>query len=456
MEPSRNALARQFSTASLLRFALPNMVMMVFMSLYTIVDGMFISRYVGTLALSAVNMSYPLTSLVLAIGVMLGTGGSAVIARKLGEGKAEEARQDLSCIVAVTVAASVVFLAVCLGFLDPILRLLGTSQAQFPYCRTYTMILVSFAPASFLQSVFQVLFVTAGKPELGLGVTVAGGLANIVLDWFFMGPLGMGVEGAAIATVISYCIPAVSGLVFFFWNRRGSLYFTAFRPRWRMLLQVCGNGSSEMVSNIANAITTLLFNLIFMEFWQEDGVASITIVMYFQFVFSAIYLGFSMGVAPVISYKYGAQDIEQLRKIVKSCLRFIVVCALGVYVLSQIVIRPCLTLFTDADSAVYSITLGGFPIYAASFLLMGVGIFASSLFTAFSNGVVSAVISFARTLVFLVGMLLTLPALLGEIGIWLAVPAAETLGLAVAAGFLLWGRGKYGYGKPAGTKGSPR
>ena len=442
-----NALARQFHTGSLLRFALPNIIMMVFMSLYTIVDGMFISRYEGTLALSSINMSYPLTSLELALGIMLGAGGSAIIARKLGEGKAEEARQDLSCIVAVTVLTSVVFMVVCLVFLEPILRLLGTSGAQFPYCRPYTRILMLFAPACFLQSIFQILFVTAGRPVLGLRVTVAGGIANIVLDWLFMGPLGMGVEGAAIATVIGYCIPAVSGLIFFFGNRRGALYFTAFRPKARMLLQTCGNGSSEMVTNIANAVSTLLFNLIFMRFWQEDGVASITIVMYFQFVFSAVYIGFSMGVAPVVSYKYGAQDEAQLHQIVKSCLRFIAVCSVGIYALSQLIIRPSLMLFTDADSAVYSITLGGFSIYAVSFLFMGVSIFASSLFTAFSDGVVSAVISFARTLVFLVGMLLTLPRLLGETGIWMAVPAAELLGLAVAIGFLVWGRKKYGYGR---------
>jgi len=440
-----NALARQFSTASLLRFAFPNTVMMVFLSLYTIVDGMFISRYVGTLALSAINMSYPLSCLEMAIGIMLGTGGSAIIARKLGEGKDEEARRDFTCIVAVAVAVAVVFTVVCVAFLDPILRLLGTSEAQFPDCRIYTMILLLFAPASFLQSIFQILFVTAGKPGLGLGVTVAGGLANIVLDWVFMGLIGMGVEGAAIATIISYCIPAVSGVAFFFWNRRGSLYFTRFRIRGRMLLQACGNGSSEMVTNIANAITTLLFNLIFMEFWAEDGVASITIVMYLQFVFSAIYLGFSMGVAPVVSYKYGAQDLDQLKRIVRSCLGFVAVCSAAVYTISMLTIRSVLTLFLGAGGPVYDITLDGFPLYAVSFLLMGVGIFSSSLFTAFSNGTVSAIISFARTFVFLVGALLLLPRLWGETGIWLAVPAAEGMGLLISAGFLLWGRKKYQY-----------
>lgn len=440
-----NPLARTFTAASLLRFALPNIVMMVFMSLYTIVDGMFISRFVGTLALSAINMAYPLNSLELAVGIMLATGGSAVIARELGEGRAEDARRDFSCIVAVSLALGILFLAAGLLFLDPILHLLGTSQAQMPYCRDYTHILMLFAPAFFLQTAFQTLFVTAGRPGLGLGLTVAGGLANIVLDCLFMGPLGMGVTGAAAATVIGYCIPAVAGTVFFLRNRGGTLYFTSFRPRWRMLAQTCGNGSSEMVTNIANAVTTLLFNLIFLEFWGEDGVASITIVMYFQFVLTAVFFGFSMGVAPVVSYKYGAQDTAQLKRIVRSCLLFIAACSLGAYVLARLTIGLCLVLFTGADTAVYAITMEGFPLYAVSFLFIGTGIFASALFTALSNGTVSAVISFARTFVFLVGMLLTLPRLLGEPGIWLAVPAAELLGLGVSLFFLIRCRRRYEY-----------
>lgn len=440
-----NPLAREFRTASLLRFALPNIVMMVFLSLYTIVDGMFISRFVGTLALSAINMSYPLNCLEMAVGIMLASGGSAVIARELGEGKEVAARQDFTCIVAASLLLGLAFLALGNLFLDSVLRFLGTSRIQFPYCRIYTRILLLFAPAFFLQTAFQTLFVTAGRPGLGLGLTVAGGLANIVLDWLLMGPVGMGVAGAAVATGIGYCVPAAAGMVFFFRNRRGTLYFTPFRPRRRMVLQACGNGSSEMVTNIANAVTTLLFNLIFLVFWGEDGVASITIVMYFQFVFTAVFFGFSMGVAPVISYKYGAQDTAQLRRIFRCCLGFVLVCSGAMYGLARLVIGPCLTLFTDADSAVYAITVEGFPLYAASFLFMGVGIFASSLFTALSDGVASAVISFARTFVFLVGMLLLLPRLWEGTGVWLAVPAAELLGLAVSAAFLAWGRKKYQY-----------
>lgn len=439
------ALSRQFGTAALLRFALPNIAMMVFLSLYTIVDGIFISRYVGTLALSAVNMSYPLNSLEMALGIMLGTGGSAIIARELGEGKERRARGDFTAVVAVSLVLGILCMAAGLVFLNPLLRLLGTSDAQFQLCRTYTQVLLCFSPALFLQTVFQILFVTAGRPGLGLGVTVAGGVANVVLDLLFMGPLRLGVAGAAVATGIGYCISAVAGTVYFFKNRTGALWFTPFRLRWRMLLQTCWNGSSEMVSNVANAVTTFLFNVLFLAYWGEDGVASITIVMYFQFVFSAMYLGFSMGVAPVVSFKYGAQDREQLQKIFRSCGIFILLCSGAMYLLSRIVIGPCLSVFTDPGSRVYAITMEGFPIYAAAFWFMGANIFASSLFTALSDGVVSAAISFARTFLFLVSMLLILPQWLGAWGIWLAVPAAEALGLVVSAVFILWGRRKYGY-----------
>jgi len=245
-------------------------------------------------------------------------------------------------------------------------------------------------------------------------------------------------------------VPAVVGLVFFSCNRRGTLFFVRPRVDGRMLLFACANGSSEMVTNIANAITTYLFNLIFLHYWGEDGVASITIVLYFQFVFTAVFFGFSMGVATVFNYTYGAQDTPQLRRLFRYCICFVILCSVFCTVLSLVVIRPCLALFTDAASRVFSITIDGFPIYAVSFLFMGVSIFASSLFTAFSDGRVSAIISFARTLVFLVGMLLLLPLLLGEIGVWLAVPAAEILGIAISIRYLVRLRGVYHYGTANG------
>ena len=442
---NNSALAKRFTAASLLRFALPNIIMMIFMSLYTIVDGIFISRLVGTLALSAVNMSFPLTSIELAIGIMLATGGSAIIARKLGEGKAQVARQDFSFLLWISLAIGVLCMVVSLVFLEPLLRLLGTSPAQMPDCIVYTRILMWFSPVLFWQAMFNSFFVAAGKPTLGLLVTVSGGVANMVLDYVFMGPLHMGVAGAALATGIGYLIPAVVGILYFALNRKGSLYLVRCGFYGKMLLQACGNGSSEMVTNVAVAITTYLFNIIFLRHWGEDGVAAITIVLYFQFVFNSAFFGFAMGVAPVISYKYGAQDREQLHSIIRTCIRFLLLCSVSVYTASRLVIAWSLGIFTEPGGSVYNITMEGFPLFALSFLMMGISVFASAMFTAFSNGTVSAIISFARTFVFLVGMLLLLPKALGEPGIWLAVPAAELLGLAVSVTFLLRGRKQYGY-----------
>ena len=440
-----NALAREFHTVSLIKFALPNIGMMIFLSLYTIVDGMFISRFVGTTALSAINMSFPLNSLQMAIGIMLGTGGSAIIARRQGEGRADEARQNFTMLVTVAALVGLCFAVLGNIFLDPILRVLGTSELQWADCRIYTLIQLAFAPMLFLQTSFQTLFVTAGKPGLGLLTSVGGGITNMVLDWLFIGPMNMGVAGAAIATCLGYCVPSVIGLVYFFRNRNGSLFFVPFKFDGATLAAACGNGSSEMVSNIANAVTTFMFNMLFMRYRGEDGVAAITIAMYFQFVFTAVYFGFSMGVAPVISYKFGERNIPQLGRIFRICMTFVLACSLGAYLLSWVTLEPALTLFTPRGSGVYEIAMSGFPIYAVSFLLMGTSIFASSLFTALSDGLVSAIISFSRTLVFLAAMLLLLPLILEELGIWLAVPVAEGLGVMVSVYFLLKGRKKYQY-----------
>jgi len=442
-----NALAVQFRFPSLLRFAFPNIIMMIFLSLYTIVDGIFISRYVGTLALSATNMVFPVNCLEMAVGIMLSTGGSAIIARRLGEGQEKKAREDFSFLVAVLFVFGAIFAVVGIVFVDEILHLLGTSEAQYELGKIYLLILTAFGPAFFLQTGFQTLFVTAGRPGLGLFVTVLGGVANMVLDYVFVAVCGLGVAGAAYATAASYLIPAVAGLIYFTCCRKGTLYFVRTRADMRMLGKACFNGSSEMVTNIANAVTTFLFNMLFLRYYGEDGVASITIVMYFQFVFSAVFFGFSMGVSPVISFKYGADDRGQLKKIFRYCMIFICICSAGSWLLSLAVIRPALGIFTEAGSNVYSLTMEGFGIYALSFLLMGVSIFASSMFTAFSDGTVSAIISFARTFVFLVGMLLILPVFLGGRGIWLSVPAAELLGLVVAGCFLITKRNTYHYWK---------
>lgn len=438
-----NPLAKKYSMLSLIAFAAPNMVMMLFSSMYIIVDGIFVSRFLGTLALSAVNMIYPIVCFQMAVGIMIATGGSAIIARKLGEGKERSACETFSFLVLVTFAAGVIMAVLGVAFIDQIMSVLGVSPLQADLCRVYGIIMSAFAPFFLLQTAFQVFFVTAGRPGVGLVVIVIAGITNMALDYLFMGPMNFGIAGAALATGIGYCIPSLVGMIYFFNLKSRRLHFA--RPRFDggALLKACSNGSSEMVTNLANAVTTLLFNIIFMRYWGEDGVASITIVMYFQYVLTAVHFGYANGVAPIISFKYGCQDGKQLRRIIKNSLWFVALCSIGAFFLSQYLAGPVAAFFSSKGSRVYEITVEGLRLYAVGFILMGISIFASAMFTALSDGRTSAIISFARTFLFLVAMILLLPPLLGETGVWLTVPAAELLGILVAIYYLLKDRRRF-------------
>lgn len=440
-----STLARKFNLGSLLRFAVPNVVMMIILSMYIIVDGMFISRILGTTALSAANMVYPATSFEMALAIMIATGGSAIIARKLGEGKEEEARELLSFLVAVEILLGTLFAIIGSLFIGPVITLLGASAAQTPMCVTYAGILFAFAPAFFLQTAFQTFLVTAGKPALGLIVTVLSGVANIVLDYVFMVPLNMGIAGAAIATGIGYCIPAVVGIVFFAAGKKNALHFVRPKLKVRELLHACANGSSEMVTNLANAVTTFLFNYMFLQYYGEDGVAAITIILYFQYIFTALYFGYSNGIAPIISFKYGCGDRRQLKKIFNSNLLFLIVSAVVTNLLIRLTIGQAVTVFAAAGSGVYELAVHGFSVYSVGFLVMGMGIFASALFTALSDGRTSALISFSRTFLFVAASILILPNLWNEFGLWAAVPIAEGLGTVIAVLFLVRKRKIYHY-----------
>lgn len=427
-----NALAKNYSLTSLLAFAFPNMLMMLCLSLYTIVDGTFISRYVGTTALSAANIVYPAASIGMAIAIMIATGGNAIIARLMGENKYQEARASFSFLILVEITISILLAIFSNLFIDNIISVLGATPQQFPLCRTYASIIFSFAPCYFLQTAFQTFFVTAGKPVIGLAVTMISGITNVVLDYLFIVPLQMGIAGAAIATGIGYSFSALVGLTYFTFVRNRHLYFVKPHAEQKLLLHTCTNGSSEMVTNLANSVTTFLFNYTFLKFYGEDGVAAITIILYFQFIFTALFFGFSNGIAPIVSFKYGEQNYIQLKKLFKNVLIIITVCAILMVILSQAVIGNILEVFTPAESRVYQIALQGFHIYSIAFLFMGISILASAWFTALSNGKVSAIISFTRTFLVLVGAILILPAFMGELGAWLAVPCAEIIGILIS------------------------
>lgn len=423
-----NSIAKDFRFFSLLRFALPTMVMMVFMSLYTIVDGIFISRFVGSNALSATNIVYPVINLLIACGVMLATGGSALVAKKLGEGRDREACEDFTVLLLTGIAAGVFLMIAGLTFLKPLVRLLGATDALLADSMTYLKISLYFAPACILQLFFQTFFVTAGKPVFGLALICAGGVFNVVFDYIFMGPLNLGIAGAAIATGMGQLIPSVAGLLYFTFVRK-ILFVVKPAPHRGTLLGSCSNGSSEMVTNISNAVITYLFNVIMLRLLGETGVAAITIVLYGQFLFNALYMGFSMGVGPVISYNYGRKNIRLLKRVVRICFLFITVSS-AVITVSALGASPLIVgIFTPSGTDTYTIAKTGFFLFSFNYLFAGLNIFASAMFTSLNNGPVSAIISFMRTFFFIVLNVLLLPKLIGVTGVWLAVPAAEFMTL---------------------------
>ena len=419
-----NSIAKDFKFFSLLRVALPTMVMMIFMSLYSIVDGIFISRLLGTNALSAANIVYPVISIVFAVGIMLSTGGSALIAKKLGEGKDREAREDFSFLTLVSFLFGIAILLIGNIFIEPIVRALGSTDALLPYCVDYLSVSLLLAPAAMLQMMFQTFFVTAGKPLIGLMLTISGGVANMILDYLFMGPFNMGISGAALATGIGELIPAVIGLFYFLFTRH-SLYLTKPVVRFQVLKESCFNGSSEMVTNLSTAVVTYLFNITMLKFLGEPGVAAITIVLDGQFLFNAL----SMGVAPVISYNHGSQNLPLLKRIFKICIGFISISSILITIMALVSSPVIVEIFTPIGSATYDIAKTGFFLFSINYIFAGINIYSSSMFTAFSDGKVSALISFVRTFVLIVLNILLLPYLIGVNGVWLAVPAAEFMTL---------------------------
>lgn len=440
-----NTFEKKITPGFLLKFTLPSVIMMVFNSFYTMVDGGFVSNMVGTTALSAVNISYPLISLVFAIGIMLASGGSAVVAKQMGEGQQLKAKQSYTFIVTCGVVVGIIIAAIGLLFTKEISLLLGANEAIYEYCYDYILYISIFIPFAILQVLFQFFFVTAGKPNLGLILTVLGGVANIFLDYLFMGPMNLGIKGAAIATGIGFTIPAVIGLIWFTKKEDRLLCFTKPSFDGKVLLRTCTNGSSEMVSNLAVAVTTFLFNKLMMRYVGEDGVAALTIVLYAQFLFTAVFLGYTSGIAPLFSYNYGAQNEKRLKKLFKLSIIFITICSIGAYAFSLLLAKPVVALFSEPNSTVYNLAIHGMDLFGISFLIMGFNIFASGLFTSFSNGLISAILSFLRTFVFIILAIMILPKFLDVNGIWLSIPVAEIVALFVSVIFMLKYKKVYQY-----------
>lgn len=444
-ELNRNELDRKITLKTVLAFTLPSIFMMIVMSLYTIVDGIFVSRLIGTNAFSAVNIIYPLMSVVIGLGTMFGTGTTAIVSRKLGEGRGREANRILSFILLFTVGLGLLFSAACLLLLEPILWGLGADAAIYDYCRDYGQMILYFLPFSLLQVQFQSLFVANGQPGKGLAVTVFSGLANVFLDYFFIAVCHMGIAGAALATGIGYAVSALYGIYFFARHREAPLHFVRPGAEFGALLRAVTNGSSEMVSNLSTSVTTFLFNIIMMRLVGPDGVAAISVLLYLDFVLIAVNLGYAIGAAPLFSYNYGSGNWERLKKLYKMSTRLCFGVGLVMTAVTILFARPLAAVFSPRGSAVYELAAAGLKIYSLSYLFKGYNVFASALFTAFGNGSVSAILSFLRTFVLLVSAILLFSAYFGITGVWWATPAAEGLALTAAAALTVKFRKMYHY-----------
>ncbi len=441
---NENAYLKPVTLQNVLKFAVPTIAMTVFMSFYTMVDGLFVSNLIGTDALSAINLTAPVIQLVTAVSTMLATGGSAVIMKKMGEQKTDEAREDFTFLILVNVVVG--FVMYGLGYLTmhSVFEGMRLSAAVEAYCVAYLSRYLLFTVPVLLMNNFTLYMIASEKAALSLICSVTGGVLNMVLDYVLIAGLGMGIGGAAVATGLGYSVTAVVGL-FVFSRKKSLLHFKKPVFRVRVLASAAANGCSEMATALVTGIITMMFNWTMLRYVGEDGVAAVTIIMYVLMFASSLYTGYSYGVAPMLSFYYGEQSREKLKKLVAVSMEVIAVISVLTVAASFALTRPLVSVFARPDNPVFDLAVTGNRICTVALFFIGFNIFASGLFTALSNGGVSAVLAFSRSFVFMLVTMLLLPAFLGVNGIWLATPAAELMALALSVGMFLKYRKRYGY-----------
>lgn len=446
-EKKKNAiqLSDHFTFRRLLRFTLPSIVMMVFTSIYGVVDGFFVSNFAGKTAFAAINLIMPFIMILGGMGFMVGTGGTALVSKVLGMGDRKRANEHFTMMVYLTLGLGVVLTVVGILCLRPVARFFGATDAMMPSCLLYGRIVIAFTVSYMLQNVFQSFFIAAEKPKLGLYTTVAAGVTNMILDAVFVGVLKWGVAGAAVATGISECVGGIIPLVYFIRPNSSLLRLVPTKIEVRALLQACGNGSSELMSNISSSVVSIIYNFQLLKYLGENGVSAYGVLMYVQFIFIAIFVGYSIGCAPIISFNFGAENHAELQNMFKKSVLLMgslgVVMAAAAYTLSE----PLARIFVGYDAELCAITSHAFKLFSVAFLLAGFNIFASAFFTALNNGAISAAISFLRTLLFQTSAVLILPLLIDVDGIWLAVGIAEVFAFIISLSFIFAKRGKYHY-----------
>ncbi len=438
-------LSDKFTYGKLLRFTAPSIIMMIFTSIYGVVDGFFVSNYVGKTPFAAVNFIYPFLMILGTVGFMFGTGGSAIVAKTLGENNEEKANRLFSFFVYISVALGAVIAVLAFIFIRPIAAALHAEGELLENCVLYGRIFILGLPMYVLQMEFQSFFVTAGKPGLGFLSTVAGGLTNMIFDALFIVVFKWGLAGAAAATVMGQCVGGIIPLVYFFRPNTSLLRLGKTNFDGAALLKATTNGSSELMSNISMSLVSMLYNIQLIKYAGEDGVSAYGVLMYVNLVFLAIFIGYSIGTAPVIGYHYGAKNPAEIGSILKKSFVIIGISSLAMLGFSEVMAGPLSRIFVGYDPALYEMTVHGFRIFSFQFLFAGVSIFASSFFTALSNGGVSAMISFLRTLVFQTAAILILPLIWKLDGIWISIVAAELVSFVVSLIYIAAKRKKYGY-----------
>lgn len=438
-------LSNHFTYKRLLCFTLPSIVMMIFTSIYGVVDGFFVSNFVGKTPFAAVNFIMPFLMVLGAVGFMFGTGGSALIAKTMGEGKFEKARRLFSLFVYVSAVCGIIIAASGIIFIRPIAAFLGAEGTMLEDCVTYGRIILIGLPAYLLQYEFQSFFATAEKPQMGLAVTIAAGVTNMVLDALLVAVFSLGLQGAAAATAISQCVGGIVPVIYFCRPNSSLLRLTKTKLDGSALFKACINGSSELMSNISMSIVGMLYNVQLIKYAGEDGVAAYGVLMYVNMIFLAAFIGYSVGTAPVTGYHYGAGNHGELKNLLRKSFVIIGICSVAMLVAAECLAKPLAAIFVGYDQELFDLTLHGFLIFSFSFLFAGIAIYGSSFFTALNNGLVSALISFLRTLVFQIAAVLIFPLIWEIDGIWISIVAAEFLAAIVTLLFLLGLRKKYHY-----------
>ena len=445
MKKTQIQLSDHFTYQKLLRFVLPSIVMMVFTSIYGVVDGLFVSNFAGKTPFAAINLVMPFIMVLGGIGFMIGTGGTALVSKVLGEGEPEKAKRYFTIMILFTLLVGAVLTVFGVTMMEKVARFFGATDEMLHDCVLYGRIVISFTAAFMLQNVFQSFLIAAEKPKLGLIATVAAGVTNMALDALFIAGFHWGVAGAAIATGLSQCVGGLFPLIYFLRPNSSKLRLVRTKLELRPILNACGNGSSELMSNISSSIVSMIYNFQLLKYIGEDGISAYGVLMYVQFVFIAIDIGYSIGCAPIVGFHFGAQNHTELKNMLGKSVKLM--CGAGVVmaVLAQVLAAPLARLFVGYDKGLYTLTCHAFRLFSFAFLFAGFNIFASSFFTALNNGLISAVISFLRTLVLQTSSVILLPLIFGVDGIWYAITAAEIFATTISVIFLFAKRKKYHY-----------